>query len=788
MAVRGLNLRAFFYISFELVLFPSCVVLATTCNEEEVDNVVWPATQRGNVATLLCLSGIGNMTRTCLDSSVWDEEINSTACSSETIEALKDEWNEPNMTVSTEFTLALATSSASLNTSGELLQVVLLIQNVMRSGPLEGSHTYNQSIIVVQNILTVVSNTMQLQLETEWSNIHKFHRNDVFLMYIKTIQDFGSDVLSYLSTVSSPDMVTFSVPSIEARYEVKPKRDAVDFNISLGEDIAKIPISSYKKSDVNKNIGVAVLLFDETVQHLLPSSAVLPSISHIPYDITSALLCITQFPIQSPLLATDGNADRIQLILRTSMSNLTTCGLMNFSSSDRLWVNTDCAVVEVKDGNVHCNCTAISLYAVFNKVPRSLPPVVLAVLILTELFLWATILMLLYANRKMESDLASVVKLFLLTMSATHITLMAGLYSVHNENACTAVALLLHFFELSEAFWLLGMVVQLVLKVTYRTTESGSVSQYMALGWITPLFVVASTAGLKISQYGTEYYCFLNIENDIFYAFAVPAVLIVATAFICLIYIAYAYLVLRKKNRKAHRRLVVILPNIRASMVACVTLVLDWIATTLSLTFFSPLTMCFFALLKLTEAICIFLLFGIFSSEVRHEYEKRYGRCWPNRRKKFNPQRPGTNDELSQIRDSSVVHDLDSTISSTGPLAAFNRAPSSNSNGGYNFSNSTTSLRKTDFNSNTNGSNPFITRGLESNGSRPVVHTVSMNANECSSAGTSGLKEEPHRKEVKPSEPTPPSLSTFKGLSLKHKLKVFPLLKHEEEQEPTSIT
>lgn len=152
---------------------------------------------------------------------------------------------------------------------------------------------------------------------------------------------------------------------------------------------------------------------------------------------------------------------------------------------------------------------------------------------------------------------------------------------------------------------------------------------------------------------------------------------------------------------------------------------------------------------------------------MRHEYEKRYGRCWPNRRKKFNPQRPGTNDELSQIRDSSVVHDLDSTISSTGPLAAFNRAPSSNSNGGYNFSNSTTSLRKTDFNSNTNGSNPFITRGLESNGSRPVVHTVSMNATEGCSAGTSGLKEEPHRKEVKPSEPTPPSLSAFKGLSLK---------------------
>lgn len=156
------------------------------------------------------------------------------------------------------------------------------------------------------------------------------------------------------------------------------------------------------------------------------------------------------------------------------------------------------------------------------------------------------------------------------------------------------------------------------------------------------------------------------------------------------------------------------------------------------------------------------------SRQVRHEYEKRYGRCWPNRRKKFNTQRPGTNDELSQIRESSVVHDLDSTISSTGPLAALNRAPSSNSNGGYNFSNSTTSLRKSDFNGNTNGSNPFITRGLESNGSRPVVHTVSTNATEGAAAGTSGVKDDPFQRDLKYSEGgVPPTLAAFKGLSLK---------------------
>lgn len=42
-------------------------------------------------------------------------------------------------------------------------------------------------------------------------------------------------------------------------------------------------------------------------------------------------------------------------------------------------------------------------------------------------------------------------------------------------------------------------------------------------------------------------------------------------------------------------------PNIRASMVACVTLVLDWIATTLSLSIVHAGTMSFFALLKIVE-------------------------------------------------------------------------------------------------------------------------------------------------------------------------------------------
>lgn len=778
MANTVLNIRAFIYIVVELVIFLPGFLLADNCTEDESEGIHWTVTEVGKSNTQPCHSGVGELKRNCSSSAEWGK-VDSTSCSSKDLITLRTEFANPNQTWA-DFVGELAVSSSKgFNTSGELLNVVTLVEDLMVSDPLIVSDV-NASVRIMEDILAVVNNTLDSSLLSRWDNIHEFYHSSACLDYIENVQQFGRDVLSFLSEANRTSL-SYNFEHLEAEYQLKSYQSLDNFSISLSNAKVTVPRLAFKKYDGNGKFGVAVLQFAQPVKNLLPSSSVLSTINYAPASISSAFLSVTQFPMQ--LLEVLQNS-AIQLVLNTSLSNLTSCGLMNFSSTERLWEDKVCTVEQVRNGEVFCSCKELSVYAVIDKVPRRLHPVVLAILIMTELLLWATILMLLYANRKLESDRAIVVKLFLLTMSATHITLMAGLYSVHNEDACTAVALMLHFFELSEAFWLLGMVVQLVLKVTYKTTDSGSVSQYMALGWITPLFVVASTAGLEIEQYGTDYYCFLNIQNEIFYAFAVPATLIVATSFVCLVYIAYAYCMIRKKNRKAHRRLIVVLPNIRASMVACVTLVLDWIATTLSLSIVNAWTMSFFALLKIVEAVCIFFLFGVLSSEVRHEYEKRYGRCWPNRRKKGDSQRPGTNDELSQIRESSVIHDLDSTISTTGALNAFSRAPSSNSNGGYNFSNSTTSLRKADFNANSNGSNPFITRGFDSNGGVSVVNTANIPLGE-GTAGTSGTKEDVYRKESALSES---AMSSFKGLSLKHKLKVFPLLKHEEEQEESSIT
>ncbi|XP_063960100.1 adhesion G protein-coupled receptor B1-like [Lytechinus pictus] len=428
----------------------------------------------------------------------------------------------------------------------------------------------------------------------------------------------------------------------------------------------------------------------------------------------------------------------------------------------------------------------------------SLPPEVTAALIISIILIFSTLIMLIYANRRFESDRAITVCCFLLTMSAQHITLVSGLYSTSNQAACIAVALMIHFFELSEAFWTLGMIVQIVLKATYKTPDIGSTSQYCALGWITPLFVVASTAGLQLDKYGNARYCFLPVEDNIIFAFLVPGLLIIMTNYTCLCYVLYEYITTKKKDKKNLPQVLSVVPNARACAVVSAFLLLDWSFFVLALRLNVTAVNVLWAFNKLVESICIFFLFGVFSTEVQTEYERRVGPCCPWFRKSSRAvmdspsPRPGWRDEISQISnmgENSIAMDNESSVVYAG----------------LNSNNNTTSVASSSSNhapgSATSRFNAILNSSLNSSGRANTISGALMGNGNGEAHGSEGTSKQNGRngskrilidhKKAKDAlnDSTSSIASTVAStLNLKAKLKVFPVRKMTDQTEHVKMT
>ncbi|XP_072165811.1 cadherin EGF LAG seven-pass G-type receptor 3-like [Diadema setosum] len=426
--------------------------------------------------------------------------------------------------------------------------------------------------------------------------------------------------------------------------------------------------------------------------------------------------------------------------------------------------------------------------------PTNLPDEVVAALVISIILIFSTLIMLIYANRKFESDRAITVCCFLLTMSAQHITLVSGLYATANLAICRAVALMIHFFELSEAFWTLGMIVQIVLKATYKTPDIGSTSQYCALGWITPLFVVASTAGLNLNKYGNDTYCFLPVEEDIIFAFLVPGLLIIATNYVCLCYVLYEYVTTKKRDRKNLPQVLSVVPNARACAVVSLFLMLDWGLFILALRMNLGAVNAIWACNKLAESIFIFLLFGVFSTEVQSEYERRVGPCCPWVRKSSRAvmdspsPRPGWRDEVSQISNAAEnsVMDNDSTVMIYSGLHSGNsvNADSTTSLRGQGSANShTRSLLNS-----SSGKATSISGSLMNNGNGDAFNRAGTSEQNGRPSSSRRTKIDPQKAKDALNDSTSSIASTMAStLNLKTKLKVFPLRKLND-QEHTRIT
>ncbi|XP_059149100.1 adhesion G-protein coupled receptor D1-like [Physella acuta] len=106
--------------------------------------------------------------------------------------------------------------------------------------------------------------------------------------------------------------------------------------------------------------------------------------------------------------------------------------------------------------------------------------------------------------------------------------------------ACTWIAILLHYLMLVVFFSMLSQGLDLLRSVLVVTSRS-IVRTALPLTYGGPLIIVALCLAITESHgYGTETYCWLSVENGLYWAFAGPAIFIIILNIVIVVFVLRA--------------------------------------------------------------------------------------------------------------------------------------------------------------------------------------------------------------------------------------------------------
>ncbi|KAI1891502.1 hypothetical protein AGOR_G00144470 [Albula goreensis] len=223
-----------------------------------------------------------------------------------------------------------------------------------------------------------------------------------------------------------------------------------------------------------------------------------------------------------------------------------------------------------------------------------------------------------------KSDRMSIHKNLFIALTAAQIVLLCSGSAAGNKVACTLVAALLHLFFMAALSWMLVEGLLLWSKVvTVNLSEGRHMKYYYLIGWGLPVLIVTITLASAAGKYSAEGHCWLSVQNGVIWGFAGPVI------FIMMVNIMVLTRVVIITISTAKRRSIMLAINsspveqayeqIRAAVKAVLVLLpilgLTWLCGVLVP--FSIVIAYIFILLNSLQGLFIFLIYGVYNTEVR---------------------------------------------------------------------------------------------------------------------------------------------------------------------------
>ncbi|TDH03013.1 hypothetical protein EPR50_G00158780 [Perca flavescens] len=227
--------------------------------------------------------------------------------------------------------------------------------------------------------------------------------------------------------------------------------------------------------------------------------------------------------------------------LKQSNESNHTCVFWDSSENGGSWSARGCSVVESSPNYTVCSCNHLSSFAVLMalyEIKDNNNNVVLKLITQAGLSLSLICLFLCILTfsliRSIKSPRTTIHLHLCISLFFATVIFLAGFSRTENRVGCAVVAGLLHFFFLAAFCWMCLEGIQLFRMVVLVFNANFKILYMMAGGYGVPAVIVAISALTNPKGYGTETYCWLNLEF-IWSFFAPACVIIIVNVFFFLI-------------------------------------------------------------------------------------------------------------------------------------------------------------------------------------------------------------------------------------------------------------
>ncbi|XP_059196570.1 adhesion G-protein coupled receptor D2 [Centropristis striata] len=311
------------------------------------------------------------------------------------------------------------------------------------------------------------------------------------------------------------------------------------------------------------------------------------------------------------------------------------CAFWNFSlmhNHTSSWSSDGCSVTFAGTGVTSCLCNHTTNFAVLmNYLEQKWSPE--EELILTKLTFIGSgaslcallvTLMLFTVLDIPKSDRTSIHKNLFVALICAQVILLCSGSAIHNKVACTLVAALLHLFFMAAFSWMLVEGLLLWSKVVaVNLSEDRHMKYYYLIGWGLPVLIVTITLASASGKYSADGYCWLSVQNGIIWGFAGPVIFIIMVNIMVLTRVVVITISTAKRRSimlamgtsPAEQAYEQIRAAVKAVLVLLPILGLTWLCGVLVP--FSIVMAYIFILLNSLQGLFIFLIYGVYNTEVR---------------------------------------------------------------------------------------------------------------------------------------------------------------------------
>ncbi|XP_033120522.1 adhesion G protein-coupled receptor L3-like isoform X2 [Anneissia japonica] len=301
------------------------------------------------------------------------------------------------------------------------------------------------------------------------------------------------------------------------------------------------------------------------------------------------------------------------------------CSYWNITA--RGWSTKGCRVVSGSDvfaAETRCSCSHTTNFAVLMQVSdvpindrhRTALEWITRIgcsISLAGLFISLGVYIYLEDLRKLERNLIHIN--LMVSLIIVQFLFLLGIDRTENKDACTAIAICLHFFLMAVFSWMLVEGIYLHFKLLRRTAVNKSkLPYYLLIGYGVPVVTVAFTAGFGFSGYGTDKSCWLSTANGHIWAFVGPALAIILVNIITLFFVV-KLIFQRSSRRKSESQHAV--TAAKGAFILLPILGLTWLFGILSVNDNTIIFQYLFVIFNSLQGLSIFLVYCVFNTEVR---------------------------------------------------------------------------------------------------------------------------------------------------------------------------